>query len=79
MIGRGKYSRVLVAHDSTGKAVCLKMEPLANCKQSSTEISVLEALKSVEGIPRVLFHGITIFRGEKYRALVTGIPSQRFV
>jgi serine/threonine protein kinase len=52
--------------------LCLKLEPLSNTVQLCNEISALETLKSCEGVPHILYHGMTEFHGKKYCALVTG-------
>jgi serine/threonine protein kinase len=61
-----------VALNADGERVCLKLEPLSNAAQLSNEISALETLESCKGVPHILYHGITEFHGEKYRALITG-------
>eukprot|EP01127_Copromyxa_protea_P013660 TRINITY_DN368_c1_g2_i3.p1 TRINITY_DN368_c1_g2~~TRINITY_DN368_c1_g2_i3.p1 ORF type:complete len:622 (-),score=95.12 TRINITY_DN368_c1_g2_i3:391-2256(-) len=72
LIGAGRFSLVFSAVDpTTGRDVCVKLEPLEDSLQLRNEVSTLDALKSVKGVPRVVFHGTTEFRGEKYCALVT--------
>jgi predicted Ser/Thr protein kinase len=75
LLGKGKASLVFLALNSDGERVCLKLEPLSNSAQLRNEISTLDQLRSCEGVPRILCHGIVEFRGSQYCALVTGKTS----
>lgn len=72
MIGRGKNSFVYSARDASQKQVCVKMEPIHACEQIDNEANVLRMLIGCSGVPKLVFHGTTNFRGSQWRAIVTG-------
>eukprot|EP01124_Arcella_intermedia_P031934 TRINITY_DN7343_c0_g1_i2.p1 TRINITY_DN7343_c0_g1~~TRINITY_DN7343_c0_g1_i2.p1 ORF type:complete len:699 (+),score=179.91 TRINITY_DN7343_c0_g1_i2:26-2122(+) len=75
-IGKGKNSIVLAAKDSGGNEVCIKMEPIQQSQQIENEIMVLPKLIGCLGVPKLIFHGSLIFRGEPWKAIVTDIVGE---